>query len=640
MSLVTNVFRRGATYYFRIRVPAHLRAKIGRNELWKSLRTSLTGEARRRCVWVQTLTETLWRDLERAMDLSECKALIDRWLAAEIKEDAYLRGMFDGEEHPAVVLRREPPWKPDSVIEVLDHDRLSRFRKLSPDRQRERLGDAGFLKEKVTEKELALAAQRKVFEGGLARHAARDETIAAQYVRELFQRQGVEVSEFSSLFEAATRMMLKAHADLERVIKARDAISWEEWYDDDPAADLISRLPEVSNWTPAPDTANATSAAPPSASSSKASEMSFSDLAAQAIPEIANSEQLRPKRIDDYKNAVSTFIEWWGGDPAVLEITPKRAGEFGIALSRYPANANKRPAYRHLGSFAERLAAADAAAEKMLLSAVTINGKYLTPLRRIFQWSGEKGFGFENPFAGIRSRGPRKPNPKSRRRDFTNAELQRLFSLPLFVGAEGNHGAALYRPGPIKIADWRFWVPLICVFSGMRLNEACGLAVADIKEEAGIPYFHVRDEAEGQSLKSDAARRRVPVHDQLVDLGFLDFVAEMGARGRVRLFEELKPGAGGYFSHEPSKFLSRLLRRIEDSDPVDPGKLNWHSSRHTVITRLRAGQIRQDVSEQLVGHESLSTQGGYGGSDLPTLKKAVDVIRYEGLDLTAIGRRP
>ncbi len=638
MSLVTNVFRRGATYYFRIRVPAHLRAKVGRNELWKSLRTSLAGEARRRCVWVQTLTETLWRDLERAMDLSECKALIDRWLAAEIKEDAYLRSMLDGERYVAVVMRREPSWKPDTLVEVYDHEQLARYRKLSPEQQRAEIGPDHYVREDVFDRQLSIDGHRKVFGEGEARLSARDDEIAVHHVREMFAREKVEVSEFSDLFEAATKMMIRAQGDLARVIRERDAAAWEEWVTDDPASELLSRLPALAEERSLQRGKSTVLTTKDIAGETSGGGLLLSEAAGRAIPELARIEQFKPKRIEDYRGAVSTFIDWWGSDPDVGEMTPKRCGDFAVALSRYPSNAHKRVAYRELASFQERLEAAEASGEEAVLNPVTVNGKYLTPLRRIFSWHQDKGLGLTNPFDGVVVRKPKRPDPRKKRRDFTPDELIKLFSLPLFVGAKGETGASLYLPGSLKVSDWRFWVPLICVFTGMRLNEACGLAVADIKEEDGIPFFHVRDEVEGQSLKSAAGRRKVPIHHEVIDAGFLEFVAEMRAQGRERLFEDLQPDKNGYFSRLPSKFLNGLLRRIEDNDADDPGKLNWHSTRHTVVTRLRAGGVRQDVSEELVGHEKGSTQAGYGTSEVPTLKAAVETIVYRGLDLSAIRR--
>ena len=171
------------------------------------------------------------------------------------------------------------------------------------------------------------------------------------------------------------------------------------------------------------------------------------------------------------------------------------------------------------------------------------------------------------------------------------------------------------------------------MFSGMRLNEACGLALADFKSESGIDYIHVRDVLEGQSLKSDAARRKVPVHKELVELGLIMWVEKLRATGNMRLFDDLEQDSRGYLSGVPSKFFAHVIARIVDPAPEEPGVLVFHSMRHTVISRLRAADVRMDVAKSILGHEQNETHGGYGKSDVATLKASVDKIVYEGLDL-------
>jgi hypothetical protein len=67
MSLRSNIVRRRAIYYFRCRVPADLRASVGRNELSGSLRTSCGSSARRLALPLYTKTARLWRDVRQAM---------------------------------------------------------------------------------------------------------------------------------------------------------------------------------------------------------------------------------------------------------------------------------------------------------------------------------------------------------------------------------------------------------------------------------------------------------------------------------------------------------------------------------------------------------------------------------------------
>lgn len=65
-------------------------------------------------------------------------------------------------------------------------------------------------------------------------------------------------------------------------------------------------------------------------------------------------------------------------------------------------------------------------------------------------------------------------------------------------------------------------------------SEAGQLAVADIQEEAGIPFMCINDDPMlEQSLKNEDSRRRVPIHSNLVQLGFLEYVKTIKEQGHV-----------------------------------------------------------------------------------------------------------
>lgn len=631
MSLVTNVVRRGASYYFRSRVPGRFKTILDRAEVWRSLRTQDRSTARRRAACAAHLTERLWRDLDRLMssslpDPATVKALIDQWLRAELDEDAYIRAMPLSTIHAGVILKRRSEGMEDVVVRYLDDDEAEAFEAMDPDEQAQRLGGDQYYRSKVTDQELRQAAQRKVFAGADRRHREENPVVAARHVEDVFRRAGLDVDPFSELFEQSTGVMLRAHRDALEAITTRDTAHWRPRLDADPAEALVAGL------SPPPPPV----AAPPSKAKTRRASLKLSEAAREAIPEISRKEDFKPKRVRDYEKAVATFIAWRGHDPELGDVTQEDAGDYNAALGRYPTNPSKRPDYRNLKTFAERRARAVELDDQEVLAAETINTKYLAPLRQIYDWHRQAGSGLDNPFTGIASRKARRRDPKDERRDFSITELKRLFALPMFVGAQGSKWMPLYQPGPVRISDHRFWLPLICLFSGLRLNEACGLAVADIKSEGGILYFHVRDELEGQSIKANASRRKVPLHHQLIELGLPEHVARMRAAGADRLFPELKLDSNGYYSDAPSKFFAKVIARIVDQDPDEPGKLVFHSTRHTATSRLRAADVRKDVAEEIVGHESTDTHSGYGKVDIPTLKAAVDKIVYPGLDLSAL----
>ena len=59
----------------------------------------------------------------------------------------------------------------------------------------------------------------------------------------------------------------------------------------------------------------------------------------------------------------------------------------------------------------------------------------------------------------------------------------------------------------------------------------------------------IEDEEAGRSVKTESSLRAVPVHPELVRIGFLEFVGHVRANGgqAARLFPKLTPGSKGGF---------------------------------------------------------------------------------------------
>jgi hypothetical protein len=67
------------------------------------------------------------------------------------------------------------------------------------------------------------------------------------------------------------------------------------------------------------------------------------------------------------------------------------------------------------------------------------------------------------------------------------------------------------------------WLPLLALFSGARQAELAGLQVANVQHETDTPLlFIVADRKAGKTLKTKVSERVIPVHPQLVELGFLE----------------------------------------------------------------------------------------------------------------------
>ncbi|WP_409747059.1 site-specific integrase [Brevundimonas sp.] len=549
----------------------------------------------------------------------ELQSLIDHWLRAELSEDAYLRKAPEGEWHEGVILRRDPESLQDEVIEVLGDTELRELFALPEDERAARIGPSGYLVTDVCDLHLRQAAFRRGLEGAVERHQENDGALAERHVADVFRRAGYDTTPFSEAFEVATRLMIRAHRDLLLAVQHRDVARWRPDLDEDPAGLLLSRLAAP------PAELLGAAAEPPS----PASGTTLKQAVALRVAEARRLGELSEGRLIEYERAAELFCQWAGGDLDLDDVTPAVAGRFREDLIAYPTNASKRAIYKGL-SVTDRIAKAKDTADTATLSAETANGKYLDPLRGIFDWAKKTGRVHSNPFTGINV-STAKSGSGDERRDFRIEELRALFSAPLFTGSASDQGFGLYQPGTERVDDWRYWLPIMALYSGARLNELCGLRLDDFEEEDGVSFFHVRP-SDDRGLKTTSSKRVVPVHAELVGLGLLVEVDRLRRAGGERLFPDLTPGPRGYLSHKPSKFYGRFIERVLGKQEG----VVFHSFRHTFITGLRKARVPREVRTALVGHEDGGVHEAYGSEPMDRLNEAVQAVGWPTLDLRAL----
>jgi integrase len=219
--------------------------------------------------------------------------------------------------------------------------------------------------------------------------------------------------------------------------------------------------------------------------------------------------------------------------------------------------------------------------------------KLLGLVRSVLAWGEREGFIDVNPAQGtarVASTEKKVATEADKRRPFTVEEVR-----------------ALLAKLPTADATVR-WILALCAFTGARLAEIVGLRQQDVGEEQGITYLDIRPH-EGRSLKTKSSRRRVPLHSELVRLGF------------TRDALPFSPGSADFWSQK----LGRWLR----ANGFEDARLVVHSFRHTVKDRLRAAGVEETVQRQLLGHAGEGVASSYGqGYPLETLARAVEAIRY------------
>ena len=171
--------------------------------------------------------------------------------------------------------------------------------------------------------------------------------------------------------------------------------------------------------------------------------------------------------------------------------------------------------------------------DKVALLSDTSRSKYVERVSMLMKWCIESAFYIDRNY--FMKLAVKYDEEEQQRRPFTTEELQKLIQSPVY----------LKKKIPIKDAH-KFFIPLIALFSGMRMNEICQLHTKDIKQIDGVWCIDVNKDAPDKSLKSKAARRIVPIHPTLIQVGFIEYVEMMKKEGHDRLWIGLKLTRGNY----------------------------------------------------------------------------------------------
>lgn len=226
-----------------------------------------------------------------------------------------------------------------------------------------------------------------------------------------------------------------------------------------------------------------------------------------------------------------------------------------------------------------------------------------------------------NPASKVRVTDKRRA--KDKRREFDEAALKAIFGSPIYTdGARPAAGAG----------EAAYWLPLLALYTGARLTELGQLHPDDVLQETyrdaddnqhSAWVIRIVENAErGQQVKNEGSERRVPVHADLITLGFLKFVEQAKAEGRSRMFDRMNPNSKGELTGQWSKWFGRYRRKLGVTGRETP----FHSFRHSFKHYARLASIPNDVHNEITGHETGDVANSYGGLSYP-LAPLVDAMR-------------
>lgn len=327
----------------------------------------------------------------------------------------------------------------------------------------------------------------------------------------------------------------------------------------------------------------------------------FSEVVEQHL-----QEQLREgvllKTLDD-KRAVATLLVRIIGDHPINLITRNEAHQFRETALKLPPRLNQLS----VASLEEAIAQAETT-----ISLSTFNN-YVKNLTTFFTYAMREGYCERNPFDGLRVK--QRGKVSAERSAFTEEDLRAIFDKSRYASANG--------PKPNQ-----YWLPLLGLYTGARLNELCQLRLDDVVTVGGIDCIYIRQGSDDQKLKTITSERLVPIHSQLKRLGFLGYIAKQRAEGQARVFPELTRHKKHGYSAAPSKWFARFRMQLSLQ-----GKKDFHSFRHTLADHLKQKGVSEALVGGILGHQTGGiTFSRYGKDFRPeVLAPVVEMLTWEVL---------
>jgi integrase len=217
---------------------------------------------------------------------------------------------------------------------------------------------------------------------------------------------------------------------------------------------------------------------------------------------------------------------------------------------------------------------------------------------------------------------------RNKRVGFDAEALAKLFAGPVHSKGE--------RPAQGR-GEASYWLPLLALYTGARLEELGQLRPKDVKEQSYLDgddkpctawtISIMEDEADGLHLKNAGSARVVPVHPLLLELGFAELVKAALAKKQARLFDRLTPDKYGSYTAKWSMWFSAYKR----TSGIDDTRMVFHSFRHTFKDMARHVGMADGIQRQIMGHSGEDVADSYGsGFNLYRLVDAMKGYRVQG----------
>ncbi|EOV2003331.1 tyrosine-type recombinase/integrase, partial [Vibrio parahaemolyticus] len=237
------------------------------------------------------------------------------------------------------------------------------------------------------------------------------------------------------------------------------------------------------------------------------------------------------------------------------------------------------------------------------------NKDYFASIKQFFTWCHAKSLIKVNPCLNLTAKFKSNKHASEQRDVWKASELNLLLD------------SSEYQS---KSEDFRY-ITELQIYHGLRPNEACQLFICNVQCNDNLWFLDITDAGDKQHLKNEHSVRQIPLHQDIVKNGFLEFVQDRAKLNALNtsLFHYEPYGK----DHDWSKYYRVEFGKLQSKIGMKAGsRPTPYGFRHTFIDELKNAELAESLVGEYVGHASHGMTFGRYGKKLK-LDKLVKVVQ-------------
>ena len=283
------------------------------------------------------------------------------------------------------------------------------------------------------------------------------------------------------------------------------------------------------------------------------------------------------------------------------------------------------PDLRAEGHKLREAAEGDGSKAKVGLSAGTIR-KHFGNLQHFLKHLRGHGFEIEDwTFEGLRPRKPKAGEVRLKQFKPTPQDIAPIFASPIYTGSLHSAAKGRKKAGHHVFHDSLYFLPIMFTYLGARRKEFAGLAVNDIaQDDQGVVIILRSNKL--RRLKNIQSDRKLPLPDELIRLGFLEYYTAIKKLGYEALFPDL---FSDKTKNDPGdRFYDTFVPIMRDALGGNMWDRALHALRHGMADTLKQAGISDAVIDDIAGRltEGSETNTRYTNpAGLPLMRSALSI---------------